>query len=47
MDPRASGLDQGAIDDLRRAIEQAKDILYLTDNEGEIVFDGLLIEEMM
>ncbi len=46
MDPHAPGLDNGAIDDLRRAVEQAKDILYLADNAGEIVFDRLLIEEM-
>lgn len=46
MDPRAPGFDNGAVDDLRRAIEQARDILYLADNAGEIVFDRLLIEEM-
>ena len=46
MDPHAPGFDNGAVDDLRRAIEQASDILYLADNAGEIVFDRLLIEEM-
>ena len=46
MDPRAPELDNGAVDDLRRAIEHAGDILYLADNAGEIVFDRLLIEEM-
>ena len=46
MDPDAPGFDNGAVDDLRRAIEHARDILYLADNAGEIVFDRLLIEEM-
>ena len=46
MDPHTPGLNNGAIDELRRAVEQAKDILYLADNAGEIVFDRLLIEEM-
>ena len=31
---------------LRRAIEEADDILYIGDNAGEIVFDGLFIEQM-
>lgn len=39
-------LDEAAVDDLLRAIQDAKDILYLADNAGEIVFDRLLIEEM-
>ena len=38
--------DQGAMAALRRAVEQADDILYLADNAGEIVFDRLLIEEL-
>ena len=46
MDPQALELNDGAVDDLRRAIEQAGDILYLADNAGEIVFDRLLLEEM-
>jgi len=46
MDPQAPDLNDGAVDDLRRAIEQADGILYLADNAGEIVFDRLLIEEM-
>jgi uncharacterized protein with ATP-grasp and redox domains len=46
MDAHAPELDNGAVDDLRRAIEQASDILYLADNAGEIVFDRLLIEKM-
>ncbi|GAF84364.1 unnamed protein product, partial [marine sediment metagenome] len=39
-------LDLAAVDDFRRSIEQADDILYLADNAGEIVFDRLLIERM-
>ncbi len=46
MDPQAPEFNDGAVDDLRQAIEQAGDILYLADNAGEIVFDRLLIEEM-
>jgi uncharacterized protein with ATP-grasp and redox domains len=32
------------IDEFARAVEDAEDILYLTDNAGEIVFDRLLLE---
>ena len=39
-------LDQTGLDDLRRAVGDAKEILYLADNAGEIVFDRLLIEEL-
>jgi uncharacterized protein with ATP-grasp and redox domains len=38
--------DNTAIDDLRQAVASARDILYLADNAGEIVFDRLLIEQM-
>lgn len=41
-----SSLDGVAVAALRRAVEQADNILYLADNAGEIVFDRLLIEEM-
>jgi len=41
-----ASLDEIAAADLRRAVDQAQDILYLADNAGEIVFDRLLIEEM-
>ena len=34
------------VEALRRAMAEAKDILYLADNAGEIVFDRLLIEHM-
>ncbi len=36
----------GPLDDLREAAAQARDILYLADNCGEIVFDRLLIEQL-
>ena len=39
-------IDTGAVRQLKEAIAQAKDILYLGDNAGEIVFDRLLIERM-
>lgn len=38
--------DAEAVDDFRRAVRSAKDILYLADNAGEIVLDRLLIEQM-
>ena len=37
-------LDRAAIKSLQNAMERAKDILYITDNCGEAVFDRLLIE---
>jgi len=36
----------GSMDRLARAIQDARRLLYLTDNAGEIVFDRLLIEQM-
>jgi len=39
-------LDLEAVAELKEAVEQAPDILYLADNAGEIVFDRLLIEQM-
>lgn len=39
-------LDHTAVDALRRAVGEAREILYLADNAGEIVFDRLLIEEL-
>jgi uncharacterized protein with ATP-grasp and redox domains len=39
-------LDTAAVQRLRRAVEQAREILYLGDNTGEIVLDRLLIEQM-
>lgn len=39
-------VDYEAIDRLRKAVGEAKNILYLCDNTGEIVFDRLLMEAM-
>ncbi len=36
----------GDPEQFRKAVSEAKDILYLADNAGEIVFDRLLIEQM-
>jgi len=35
-----------SVDDLRAAVAGARDILYLGDNAGEIVFDRMLIEQL-
>ena len=39
-------LDTAALAELKEAVGQAKSILYLGDNAGEIVFDRLLVEQM-
>lgn len=39
-------LDTKALKEFRNAANQAKDILYLGDNAGEVVFDRLLIEQL-
>jgi len=39
-------MDADALKEFREAIYEAKDILYLGDNAGEVVFDRLLIEQM-
>lgn len=39
-------LDQSLIEQLRQDADHARDILYLADNAGEIVFDRLLIEQL-
>jgi len=36
----------GEIDGFRKSLQAARNILYLADNAGEIVFDRLLIEEI-
>jgi uncharacterized protein with ATP-grasp and redox domains len=36
----------GPLDAFRQAVAEATHILYLADNAGEIVFDGLLIEQL-
>jgi uncharacterized protein with ATP-grasp and redox domains len=38
--------DETSIDELRQAVGNARDILYLADNAGELVFDRLLIEQL-
>jgi uncharacterized protein with ATP-grasp and redox domains len=37
---------EGDVDELARAVDSARRILYLADNAGEIVFDRVLIEEL-
>ena len=39
-------LDGNAVADLASSVREAKRILYIGDNAGEIVFDRLLLEEM-
>ncbi len=39
-------LDMEALKEFRNATAQAKDILYIGDNAGEIAFDRLLIEQL-
>ena len=46
MQPWKGILNRHEVEALRKIIGQADNILYLTDNAGEIVFDRLLIEEM-
>ncbi len=36
----------GSIEDFEQAVRNAKNILYLGDNAGEIVFDRLLLEQL-
>jgi uncharacterized protein with ATP-grasp and redox domains len=38
--------DMGQIESFKDSVKQAKEILYLADNAGEIVFDRLLIEQL-
>jgi uncharacterized protein with ATP-grasp and redox domains len=39
-------LDGESLETFRKALSQAKNILYLGDNAGEIVFDRLLVERL-
>ncbi len=39
-------LSKSAVNDLRNAIDKSKNILYIGDNAGEIVFDRLLLEQL-
>jgi uncharacterized protein with ATP-grasp and redox domains len=40
------GLAVNQVDDLEKELKSAKNVLYLADNTGEIVFDKLLIEKL-
>jgi uncharacterized protein with ATP-grasp and redox domains len=40
------GLDTACLEEFTQAVSEAREILYLGDNAGEIVFDRLLIEEL-
>jgi len=46
QDALTATVNQQAVDSLRRAIQDAGDILFLTDNTGEIVFDLPLLEHI-
>ena len=37
---------EGDIDSFRKAAREAKSILYIADNAGEIIFDRLLVEQL-
>jgi uncharacterized protein with ATP-grasp and redox domains len=41
-----NGLDAARVEEFAQAVSDARAILYLGDNAGEIVFDRLLIEEL-
>ncbi|MEN8126958.1 MAG: ARMT1-like domain-containing protein [Planctomycetota bacterium] len=45
-DSLTASFDRAMVEQLRSETERAKDILYLTDNAGEIVFDRLLIKQL-
>jgi len=45
-DSLMTDFDGRQIEDFRNEVNQAKQILYLADNAGEIVFDRLLIEQL-
>jgi uncharacterized protein with ATP-grasp and redox domains len=45
-DSLTASIDASAITKFKTDIENARDILYLADNAGEIVFDRLLIEQL-
>jgi uncharacterized protein with ATP-grasp and redox domains len=45
-DSLITDFDGRQIENFRNAVSQAKQILYLADNAGEIVFDSLLIEQL-
>jgi len=43
----AADLGGSDLPEFRRRVAQARDILYIGDNAGEIVFDKLLVEQMV
>ena len=45
-DSLTAPIDHFAIDEFQSDIDNARNILYLADNAGEIVFDRLLIEQL-
>jgi len=45
-DSFTAALSESAVSDLRNAVKQSKNILYIGDNAGEIVFDRLLLEQL-
>lgn len=47
IDAALSGLLHGDVEAFHDAIKQADTILYLADNAGEIVFDRILIEQIL
>lgn len=47
LDQTLSEPFHGDREDFRKAVFRAKNILYLADNAGEIVFDRLLIEQLL
>ncbi|MEA2063325.1 MAG: ARMT1-like domain-containing protein [Gemmatimonadota bacterium] len=40
-------LDREAVEDFRKTLQNARNVLYVADNAGEIVFDRLLIETIL
>jgi hypothetical protein len=39
-------VDEAAVVELRRAAQNARSVLYIADNAGEVVFDRLLLEQL-
>lgn len=46
VDKALSEAFTGDSEEFRKAVEESREILYLADNAGEIVFDRLLIEQL-
>ena len=47
IDQVLTGPLTGDLDTFRKSVAEARNILYLADNAGEIVFDRLLIEQLL